>query len=178
MENFFQSFATAVRYVRYAPGMQIILVRQILFSLLVAVIPALLPVVGLKELHIGAAEFGLLYTSMGAGSVITAAFILPWGRARYSPNTLTKLAACLLALVMLLLAFVRQVQILLVITAFAGVGWTATANELWLAGQRAMPAWARGRMNATVIMFSQGAMALGGVIFGAGARHGARPQFC
>jgi len=170
MENFFQSIATAVRYVRYAPGMQVILVRQILFSLLVAAIPALLPVVGLKELHIGAAEFGLLYTSMGAGSVITAAFIIPWGRARYSPNTLTKLAACLLALVMLLLAFVRQVQILPVITAFAGVGWTATANELWLAGQRAMPAWARGRMNATVIMFSQGAMALGGVIFGAGAQ--------
>src|SRR5271165_806869 len=92
MENFFQSFATAVRYVRYAPGMQVILVRQILFSLLVAAIPALLPVLGLKELHIGAAELGLFYTSMGAGSVITAAFILPWSRSRYSPNTLTKLA--------------------------------------------------------------------------------------
>jgi Transmembrane secretion effector len=38
MENFFQSFATAVRYVRYAPGMQVILVRQILFSLVVAAI--------------------------------------------------------------------------------------------------------------------------------------------
>src|SRR5271166_4248356 len=170
MENFFQSVATAVHYVRYAPGMQVILVRQILFSLLVAAIPALLPVVCLKELHIGAAEFGLLYTSMGAGSVITAAFILPWGRARCSPNTLTKLAAYLLALVMLLLAFVRQTQLLPAITAIAGIGWTATANELWLAGQRAMPAWARGRMNATVIMFSQGAMALGGVIFGAGAQ--------
>ena len=108
METVFQSFATAVRYVRYAPGMQVILVRQILFSLLVAAIPTLLPVVGLRELHIGAAELGLLYTSMGAGSVITAAFILPWGRARYSPDTLTKLAAYLLVLVMLLLAFVRQ----------------------------------------------------------------------
>jgi len=166
METVFQSFATAVRYVRYAPGMQVILVRQILFSLLVAAIPTLLPVVGLRELHIGAAELGLLYTSMGAGSVITAAFILPWGRARYSPDTLTKLAAYLLALVMLLLAFVRQTGLLPIIAAFAGVGWTATANELWLAGQRAMPAWARGRMNATVIMFSQGAMALGGVIYG------------
>jgi len=166
METVFQSFATAVRYVRYAPGMQVILVRQILFSLLVAAIPTLLPVVGLRELHIGAAELGLLYTSMGAGSVITAAFILPWGRARYSPDTLTKLAAYLLALVMLLLAFVRQTELLPIIAAFAGVGWTATANELWLAGQRAMPAWARGRMNATVIMFSQGAMALGGVIYG------------
>src|SRR6266404_3185936 len=54
MENFFQSFATAIHYVRYAPGMQVILARQILFSLLVAAIPALLPVIGLKELHIDA----------------------------------------------------------------------------------------------------------------------------
>jgi hypothetical protein len=78
MENFFQSFATAVRYVRYVPGMQVILARQVLFSLLVAAIPALLPVVGLRELHIDAAELRLSYASMGAGSMITAAFILPW----------------------------------------------------------------------------------------------------
>ena len=170
MENFFQSFATAVRYVRYAPGMQVILVRQILFSVLVAAIPALLPVVGLSELHIGAAELGLLYTSMGAGSVITAAFILPWAVRVIRPTRLTKMAAYLFAIVMLLLAFVRQTQLLPVIAVLAGVAWTSTANELWLAGQRAMPAWARGRMNATVIMFSQGAMALGGVIYGASAQ--------
>ena len=42
-----------------------------------------------------------------------------------------------------------------------------SASELWVAAQRAMPGWARGRMNATVIMISQGAMALGGVIWGA-----------
>src|SRR5215469_13078516 len=73
MENFFQSCATAVRYVRYTPGVQVILARQILFSVLVVAIPALLPVIGLKELHIDAAHLGLLYTSMGAGSLVTAA---------------------------------------------------------------------------------------------------------
>jgi MFS family permease len=170
MENFFQSFATAVHYVCYAPGMQVILARQILFSLLVVAIPALLPVIGLKELHIDATDLGLLYTSIGSGSVITAAFILPWARARYSPNTITRLAAYLLALVILLMAFIRQAQLLLVVAAFAGVAWTCTANELWVAGQRAMPGWARGRMNATVIMFSQGAMALGGLIYGTTAQ--------
>jgi MFS family permease len=170
MESFFQSFATAVRYVRYAPGVQIILARQILFSVLVVAIPALLPVIGLKELHIDAADLGLLYTSMGAGSVITASFLLPWVRAHYSPNTLTTLAGYLLALVILLMAFVRQTQLLQVVAALAGVAWTSTANELWLAGQRAMPGWARGRMNATVMMFSQGAMALGGVIYGTTAQ--------
>jgi predicted MFS family arabinose efflux permease len=98
--------------------MQVILARQVLFSLLVVVIPALLPVIGLKELHVDAAELGQLYTIMGAGSVITAAFILPWGRARYSPNTFTRLATYLLALVLLLMAFVRQTQLLLVVCCF------------------------------------------------------------
>jgi MFS family permease len=170
IEDFFQSFATAVRYVRYAPGMQVILARQVLFSLFVVAIPALLPVIGLRELHVNAADLGLLYTMMGAGSVIAAALILPWGRTRYSPNTLTRLATYLLALVILSMAFVRQTQLLLVVAALAGVAWTCTANELWVAGQRAMPGWARGRMNATVIMFSQGAMALGGVIYGTTAQ--------
>jgi Transmembrane secretion effector len=46
------------------------------------------------------------------------------------------------------------------------VGWTISTSELWVTSQRAMPSWARGRMNATVIMISQGAMVLGGVIWG------------
>jgi hypothetical protein len=45
------------------------------------------------------------------------------------------------------------------------VGWTMSASELWVAAQRAMPSWARGRMNATVIMISQGAMALVGAFY-------------
>jgi CBS-domain-containing membrane protein len=56
-----------------------------------------------------------------------------------------------------------------VVAALAGVGWTLSASELWVAAQRAMPSWALGRMNATVIMVSQGAMALGGVIWGSAA---------
>jgi len=44
--------------------------------------------------------------------------------------------------------------------------WTIAASELWVAGQRAMPGWARGRMNATIIMAAQGAMALGGFMWG------------
>jgi hypothetical protein len=42
----------------------------------------------------------------------------------------------------------------------------AVASELWVAAQRVMPDWARGQLNATVIMISQGAMALCGVIWG------------
>ena len=67
------------------------------------------------------------------------------------------------------MALVRQPEAFFVVAALVVVGWTMSASELWVAAQRAMPGWARGRMNATVIMISQGAMALGGVIWGSAA---------
>jgi MFS family permease len=166
LERFFESFTTAIRYVRYAPGLQVVLARNALFALFISVIPALMPVVGLKALHLNPSQLGLLFTSMGVGSVAGAVFIIPWLRARYSPNTLVVSANLVVVLVYVLMALVRQQQLFLVVAALAGVGWTLSASELWVAAQRAMPGWARGRMNATVIMVSQGALALGGVIWG------------
>jgi predicted MFS family arabinose efflux permease len=173
-ESFSQSFGTLNRYVRNAPVFQVVLARNFLFALFISVIPALIPVVGLKVLHLSSSNLGLLFTSMGAGSVIGAVFIIPWLRARFSPDSVTLSANLLLVLVYVLMALIRQAELFFVVAAFAGVGWTMSAFELWVAAQRAMPSWARGRMNATVIMISQGAMALGGVIWGsAGAIAGA-----
>jgi predicted MFS family arabinose efflux permease len=168
-ESFFESCLTAIRYVCYAPGLQIVLARNVLFALFISVIPALMPVVGLKALHLGPCQLGLLFASMGAGSVAGAAFIIPWLRARYSSNTLIVLANSLVVLVYVLMALIRQIELFLVVAGLAGVGWTLSASELWVAAQRSMPGWARGRMNATVIMASQGAMAFGGVIWGCAA---------
>jgi hypothetical protein len=52
LENFFESLTTAVRYVRYTPGIKILLARHTFFSFFISIIPALMPVVGLKELHL------------------------------------------------------------------------------------------------------------------------------
>ena len=169
LEKFFESFAGAVRYVRYAPGIQVVLARNVLFALFISVIPALLPVVALKEVRISSSDLGLLFTSMGVGSVLGAIVLIPRARARFSPNTLTILASVLLSIVFLLMSVVRDVRFYLGVSALAGVAWTMAASELWVAGQRAMPPWARGRMNATHMMLSQGGMALGGLVWGGAA---------
>jgi MFS family permease len=166
LENFVESFANAIRYVRYAPGIQVVLARNILFAFFISVIPALMPVVGLKELHLQPCSLGLLFTCMGAGSVLGAVFVLPWARQRLSSNASTVLANLLVAVVYLLMAFVRQPSIFMIVAALAGIGWTLGASELWVAGQRAIPGWARGRLSAIVIMVSQGAISLGGVVWG------------
>ncbi|MGA7395614.1 MAG: MFS transporter [Terrimicrobiaceae bacterium] len=165
-ESFLESFATIIRYVRNAPGFQAVLARNFLFALFISVIPALMPVAGLKVLHLSSSSLGLLFTSMGAGSVVGAVFVIPLLRTRLSPDRLTLSANLLLVLVYVSMALVRQTELFFAVAALAGVGWTIAASELWVAAQRAMPSWARGRLNATVIMISQGAMALGGVIWG------------
>jgi MFS family permease len=164
-KSFFQSFGTAIRCVRSAPELQIVLARNVLFALFISAIPAVVPVVGLKVLHLNSSNFGLLFTSMGAGSVVAALFIVPWFRAHFSPNALTLSANLLIVLAYGLMGFVRQIELFLLVAALAGVGWTLSASELWVAAQRAAPSWVRGRMNATIMMVSQGAMVLGGLIW-------------
>src|SRR5438132_3132230 len=143
-ESFFRSFGTVIRYMRYVPRLQVVLARNFLFALFISVIPALMPVVGLQVLHLSSSQLGLLFTSMGAGSVFGAVFVISWLRARFSPDCVTLSANLLIVLAYMLMAFVRQAEVFFIVAALAGVGWTLSASELWVAAQHAMPGWARG----------------------------------
>src|SRR6202040_284600 len=77
LENFFESLTTAIRYVRYTAGIKILLARHALFSFFISIIPALMPVVGLRELHLEASNLGYLFTAMAVGSVLSGAFAIP-----------------------------------------------------------------------------------------------------
>src|ERR1700682_881345 len=129
-ESFFHSFWTVIRYVRSAPRFQVVLARNFLFALFISVIPALMPVMGLKVLHSNSSNLGLLFTSMGAGSVLGAVFVIPWLKIRFSPNFVTLLANLLIVLAYALMAFVHQTEAFFVVAAIAGVGWTMSASEL------------------------------------------------
>ena len=166
LENFLESLSTAARYVRYTAGMQVILTRNLLFGFFIAVVPALTPVVAFQHLRLEANQLGLVFTSLGIGSLLGATLVLPYARRKATPNTLTILASFILVSVFVLMAVVPNVWIFLPVAALAGISWTVSASELWIAGQRAMPDWARGRMNAVHMVASQGGVALGGILWG------------
>src|ERR1700693_3945692 len=168
-ESMLESFVGAVRYVRYSRGIQVVLIRALLFSLLISVIPALLPAVGLKALHLTSAHLGILFTGMAVGSLLGAVFVVPWARAHFSSNEVTILASLLIAAVYILMAVIRHLETFMAIAALAGLGWTLAASELWVVAQQAMPGWTRGRLNAATIMVSQGGIAIGGLAWGAAA---------
>jgi MFS family permease len=122
--------------------------------------------VALQHLRLQASQLGLVFTSMAIGSLLSAAIMLPYARAKASPNALTILAGAILVAVLILMAIVPNLWVFLPVTALAGISWTVSASELWIAGQRAMPDWARGRMNAVHMMASQGGVAVGGILWG------------
>ena len=66
------------------------------------------------------------------------------------------------------MAFIRQVPALMACATLAGVAWALAGSEIWVAGQRVMPGWVRGRMNSFQIMLGQGSMAVGAVLWGTG----------
>jgi MFS family permease len=166
LEGFFDSLTGAVRYMRYAPGVRIVLLRNLIFGVLIGATPALLPVVGLKALHFDPVHLGFVFTCMGLGSLAGAVFILEPARKRLKPNQMTVLAGIVLAVSYALMAVVRQPQVFLFVAALAGAAWTISASELWIAGQRVIPDWIRGRLNATHMMVSQGGISLAGLVWG------------
>jgi predicted MFS family arabinose efflux permease len=153
-----------------------ILLRSAIFSSFVVVIPALAPVLLLKELQLDASSLGLVFASMGVGSVISAILVIPWLRSRFSTEALMIIAQVTLAGIYVVMSLVHHCLYCLVPMALAGASWTLAASELWVIVQRAIPNSMRGRISALMMVLSQGAMTLGGVAWGLTAEvAGTRP---
>jgi MFS family permease len=170
-ENFTESFISSLRYARNSQRMKMILFRNVLFSVVISVIPALLPVIALRNCACSPSQLGLIFASVGVGSLAGAVFVLPYLRERVSTNAIISISMAMMVVVLSSMALIRQVPALMVSTAFAGAAWALAGSELWVAGQRVMPGWVRGRMNAFLIMLGQGGMALGAILWAAGVAH-------
>jgi MFS family permease len=176
MRTFVGSISGAFRYIGQTRNVRNILFRNAVFSSFVIAIPALTPVLLLKELRLDGSSLGLVFASLGVGSVASAIFIVPPLRSRFSSTVLIIIAQIALAGIYLVMSMVQHCVYCLVPMALAGASWTLAASELWVMAQRTMPNSVRGRISATMMIASQGAMALGGIIWGfSGQIAGTRP---
>jgi MFS family permease len=166
-----ESFLESLRYAARSYQIKVILFRNFLFSIAIAGIPALLPVIIYTELKGSAAQLGLAFTCVAAGSLVGAVLLLPFLRERLSPNGITLVAMAIMPVVLAAMASVRTSSTVLACSAAAGVAWAVAGSELWLAGQRAVSGRIRGRMNSFLIMSGQAGIALGSVLLGFGAMH-------
>jgi len=156
---------TGMRYVRFAPPMHAVLFRSGSFVISASALWSLLPLVAKNELHSESTGFGLLLGCLGAGSIIGALII---GRLRQllSPDVIATSAVALFGLVSLALAYLENFGAVTVLMLAGGVGWMSTNSTLSTAAQTSLPAWVRARGLAVYLLVFQGAMAIGGVIWG------------
>jgi transmembrane secretion effector len=85
-----------------------LLLRNTIFSSLIVVVPALMPVLLLKELRLNGSSLGLVFATMGVGSVVGAIFVIPWLRLRFATDRLMIIAQITLAGIYLLMALIHH----------------------------------------------------------------------
>jgi len=166
LKTFAASVSSAFLYIGRTQSVRNIIIRNAIFSCSIVVVPALTPVLLLKELSLDGSSLGLVFASLGAGSVIGAIFLIPWLRSRFSSDALLASSQIVLAGIYLLMAAVHHCIYCLIPMALAGAAWTLAASELWVLAQRAVPNSLRGRVSAIFMVTSQGVSAVGGLIWG------------
>lgn len=165
-ERFFGALGAAWRYAAHAPAMQTVLVRTFAFVFFGVAVTSLLPVQAMQRLHLPASQFGLLMGAFGCGAISMAVGGLARLRTNFAPDALMHLATAALGTTLLAMIVANNLLVLLLVTSLGGAAWIAGISNLSVASQSAMPAWARGRMNALYVTVTQGSIALGGLAWG------------
>ena len=127
---------------------------------------ALMPVIGQRQLGLGAAGFGLLMACMGTGAV-AAGLVLGKVRARMGLEALVGVSCVVFALVMAVAALVRIPIVVYVALVFGGAAWMAVMSTLSTATQTSAPPWVRSRAAALHTLCALGAFASGSAFWGA-----------
>ncbi len=164
-EHVLGAMEAGMRYVRYAPALQALLVRAGVFILGGSALWALLPLLAQNQLGLDAGGYGILLGCLGAGAV-AGAVLLPRARQRVSADLLVVSATVLFAAVMLTLAFLRHVVLLCAAMGMAGVAWMMLTSTFNVAAQTVVPTWVRARAIAIYLLVFNGGMAAGSALWG------------
>lgn len=168
------SMRAAVRYVRFSPTMQAIMVRTFLQTFFVSGVWGLLAVVARDDLHGGAMGYGILNGCLGAGAVV-GAVSFPRFREHFSADTIVLAAAGAFMITLLVMAWLPFWPTLIIALMLGGVAWTNTASSLNTSVQLSAPSWVEARMLGMYEMLLWGGLALGSAFWGAVADHAGTP---
>jgi len=154
---------------RFAWHSQLILaqlVRTGAYSAAGSALWALLPVIGQRQLGLGAAGYGLMMACMGGGAVLIGLVIGPL-RHRVGLEPLLATGCVVFGAAMLVAAFVPIALIVYVALVLAGAAWMAVMSTFNTATQTSAPPWVRARALSMHTLSALGAFAIGSAFWGA-----------
>ncbi len=165
-ERLWGGMLSALRFAWHSHTVLSQLVRTMAFSATGSALWALLPVIGQRQLGLGAAGFGLLMGCLGAGAV-GAGLVIGRVRARLGLEALVSGCCIVFAVVMLIAAFSRWHAPVYLALVVGGGAWMSTMSTFNTATQTSVPPWVRARAVAMHTLCALGSFALGSAFWGA-----------
>ncbi|HEX8425385.1 MFS transporter [Hymenobacter sp.] len=163
-----------IRYARFAPQVQNILVRGVSFTFGASALLALMPAVVARRLLLPTSFYSVLLSCMGAGAVL-GALLLPYLNRYFTINWRVTLATAAFAVGLLGLAFVDSQVVLSALLVLVGLAWMLVLNSFSVGVQTVVPRWVQARTISLYLLTIQGGMALGSVVWGSVASHWGLP---
>ncbi len=157
---------SALRFARHSRAILAQLLRTMAYGAAGSALWALLPVIGQRQLGLGAAGFGLLMGCMGSGAVAAGLLVMRW-RSRYGIERLVAVGCIVFAATLAITAWSRWHAPVYVALVFGGGAWMSVMSTLNAATQTSAPPWVRARAAALHVLAALGAFALGSAFWGA-----------
>ena len=165
-ERLWGGILSALRFARHSRIILAQLVRTVAYSGAGSALWALLPVIGQRQLGLGAEGFGLLMGCLGTGAVC-AGLVIARLRANAGLEPLVRGGCLVFGAVMLIAAFSHQRFLVYGALLFGGAAWMAVMSTFNTATQTSAPQWVRARATAMHTLCALGSFAIGSAFWGA-----------
>jgi len=165
-ERLWGGMLSALRFARHSDTVLAQLVRTMAYSATGAALWALLPVIGQRQLGLGATGFGFLLGCLGTGAVIAGLFIGRL-RLRLGLERLVSGGCIVFAIVMAMAALSRTHALVYFALVAGGASWMTVMSTYNTATQTSVPPWVRARAVALHTLAALGSFAIGSAFWGA-----------
>jgi MFS family permease len=165
-ERLWGGMLSAVRFARHSETVLAQLLRTVAYSAAGSALWALLPVIGQRQLGLGATGFGLLMACLGTGAVVTG-LVLGGLRQRLGLERLVAAGGVVFALATAVAALSHTRALTYAALVLAGGSWMAVMSTYNTATQTSVPPWVRARATSLYTLCALGSFALGSAFWGA-----------
>jgi MFS family permease len=165
-ERLWGGMLSALRFARHNETVLAQLVRTVAYSAAGSALWALLPVIGQRQLGLGATGFGLLMACLGTGAVV-AGLAIGRLRQRLGLERLIAAGAVVFALAMAVAALSHERALVYAALVAGGGAWMSVMSTYNTATQTSVPPWVRARATALHTLAALGSFAIGSAFWGA-----------
>jgi MFS family permease len=173
--NFFDAVKTGLVYARQSKILNAVLVRTVLYVFPVSVMWSLMPLFAREHLHINSTQYGFIVAAFGMGTLI-GAVLQPRIRQHLSLDGLSALGTVLFVVAFLTLSVASHFAVGMFAMLLCGMGWTSKNAALNISVQLSAPQWIRARAYSVYLVFFQGSIAVGSLVWGSIAGAGGIPS--